>query len=78
MLYDHKDLIVEKKGEQFFNQLVSILSQHHGEYGERPRTVASYVVHLIDCLEANLTTINSMLEGVDSTTQIRYDDYKLI
>lgn len=78
MLHDYKNLIVEKKGEQFFNQLVSILSQHHGEYGERPRTVASYVVHLIDCLEAQLTTINSMLESVDSSTQIRYDDYKLI
>lgn len=57
----HKDKIIELKGEVFYNDLLSIISQHHGDFGEKPRTVAAYVVHLIDALEASMTSLQEII-----------------
>lgn len=72
----HKDKIIELKGEKFYDDLVSVIQQHHAEYGERPRTLVAYVVHIIDKLEAQLTDLNETVR--DSTSnQIKFDEYKL-
>lgn len=49
-------------GEEFYYTLMSILTQHHGEYEEKPRTVAAFVVHLIDMFESQLQKIDQDLE----------------
>lgn len=73
----YEDLIKEKMGEKFFNSLVSVIQQHHGEYGERPRTLVAYIVHRLDALDAHLTTLNDMVKESDGE-QIKYDNCKLI
>ena len=73
----NEDLIVSALGKEGYYTLLSVIEQHHGEFGERPRTVAAYVVHLIDSVEAKLSTIESMI-GESNGAQIQYDNYKLI
>lgn len=77
ILSENRDEIVEKKGKDFYNQLLAVVEQHHGEYGERPRTVASYVIHLLDNLEAKLASLNSLLSDSNGN-MIMYDGYKLV
>lgn len=78
MLEKHKSEIVELKGEEFYLNLLSVISQHHGEYGERPRTVAALVVHQIDLLESYLTSLDTTLSIVGAGEQISFDDMKLV
>lgn len=78
LLEEHKNDIVELMGNDFYIDLLSVISQHHGEYGERPRTVASAVINQIDCLDAHLTTLNEMLESCEKGTQVAFDGGKLI
>lgn len=68
--------IIGLKGESFYWGLLSVISQHHGEYGERPRTVASYVIHMLDLLESQLTSLDQMLED-SSQNQLVVGDFKL-
>lgn len=77
MLEKHRDEIISLKGEQFYIDLLSIISGHHGEYGEKPRTVVAYVIHLVDCLDSVLTTVNQQLE-TSLNQQIVIDGLKLI
>lgn len=77
ILSENKSEIVEKKGIEFYNQLLAVVEQHHGEYGERPRTVASYVVFLLDNLESKLTSLNSVLSDSNGNMVV-YDGYKLV
>lgn len=74
---NYKDLIVEKMGNEFYMRLISVVSCHHGEYGELPRTVEAYVIHLIDCLESNLTSVNQLLDGVSADQQVSLERMKL-
>ena len=74
MLEKHREEIINLKGEDFYYSLISIISQHHGEYGEAPRTVAAYVIHQLDCLDSTLTLLDevSMADG-----QISFNSMKL-
>ena len=54
--------------------ILSIVSCHHGEYGEPPRTVAAYVVHLLDKLESGLTGLSDKLEQSEGE-RISYDSF---
>lgn len=76
LLKPHEEYIVTKKGRDFYNGLLSVIQQHHGEYGERPRTLVAYLIHLVDGLEAQLTDINDAVESA-LTRQIKIEDYKL-
>lgn len=78
ILEEHKERIIELKGESFYIELCSIVATHHGEYGEVPRTIASYIVHLIDCFESNLTSVNQLLEVTEKDNQITIGSMKLI
>lgn len=52
-------------GEHFYRRLQTIISQHHGEFGERPQTVEVYVVHLVDSLEAKLQQLEELLPNTE-------------
>lgn len=71
------DLISNTMGERFFYELLSVVSCHHGEVGEPPRTVAAYVVHLIDKIEAVMTGLNTQLDGATKGDVQQYDGFKL-
>lgn len=76
ILEDLSCLIINLKGPEFYWTLMSIVQQHGCEYGERPRTLAAYVVGLCDTMEAKLSDLNSLCES-SKTPQIIYDNYKL-
>lgn len=63
----HKDLIISKFGEQWYYRLLSVITQHHGEWGEPPRTVEALIVHNIDYYESQMQLINQALPLTDKT-----------
>lgn len=76
LIYNNKDYIISKMGDKFYYDLLSVIEQHHGEYGERPRTIISYVIHLIDSLDSELTSLNELIAN-SNTEQIIYNGTKL-
>lgn len=68
-----KDDIIAAYDEQWYYNLVSILIQHHGEFGERPKTVVAQIIHLIDVFDAHVTDIMQAVEAVDGSGTIRYE-----
>jgi len=76
-LVENKKLIVNAMGEEFFNYLLSIVEQHHGQYEEKPRTVIAYLIHKVDELDSTLTTLDKML-GEANGAQIQFFEFKLI
>ena len=57
----YRSMIVEIYDEEFFYMIASVILQHHGEYGEVPKTVYALLVHEIDNLEAKLTSLNELI-----------------
>lgn len=53
-LAQNKEFIVRQYDEKWYYDLVSVMLQHHGEYGDPCRTWASYIVHNIDLFESRL------------------------
>ena len=64
-LLQYKDFIIEKYDEDFFYMLFSILQQHHDEYGEGAKTIYAYIAHIIDNVDATLSSIDEMIENQD-------------
>ena len=77
-LLEYRDLIISSMGENFFYSVLAIVEQHHGEYEERPRTIAAYVIHKIDALDSTLTTLDTMIVSSNPDDQLQYEGYKLI
>ena len=72
----HRDLMVERTvmlrervmavdgmDGDAFQRLLSVFSQHHGEYEENLRTGEAALVHLADDVEARTTTLASAFKG---------------
>ena len=62
MLCRHKNDIVAEIGETNYYHLQCIIQGHHGQWGESPKTVWAYVVHLIDMLDSATTGIMDKIE----------------
>lgn len=62
MLAKHRDAIVGHVGETNYYHLQAIIQGHHGQWGEQPKTVWAYVVHLIDMVDSCVT---GMLDKID-------------
>lgn len=76
-LCKYQNLIEENLGREFFVDMVSVVEQHHGEFGEPCRTVAAYVVHLFDLLDSKLTILDDAL-GASDGGQINLFGEKLV
>lgn len=63
-----KDLIVAAYDEKFYRQMQAIIMGHHGDYGDRPTTIACAIVHYIDTLESQVT---GMLEDLNRSVDNR-------
>ena len=60
----------------FYLELIAIISQHHGEFGERPKTVYAYLVHVIDLLDSRVSGLQKKLDdGVVGNCY--FDEFKL-
>lgn len=66
-----KESIIEAYDEMWYYNLTSILLQHHGEYGEPCRTVASYIIHKADEYDAQLTLLAQCMESVNNVSGSR-------
>ena len=75
----YKDLIEQTYNEMFYRELQAIILEHHGEFGERPKTVYAYLVHVIDLLDSRVSGLQRKVEGLglEDTTNISFDDYRL-
>lgn len=56
-LAEFKDKIIEAYDEKFYRQLQSVIIGHHGDYGDRPTTVACAIVHYVDTIESQVTDL---------------------
>lgn len=76
-IISNKRMLVGWVGESVYNTIVSVIEQHHGEHGEPPRTLAAYIVHCADNLDAHLTDIESQLTSPMRADAIKLDDWYL-
>lgn len=68
-----KDDIIAAYDENWYYSLISILLQHHGEFGESPKTVVAQVIHLADVFDAHMTDILQAVEAINGEGTIRYE-----
>lgn len=75
----HKDLIVETYNQMFYRELQAIILEHHGEFGERPKTIFAYLVHVIDLLDSRVSGLQRVLEGLPlgEAKTVYFDDFML-
>lgn len=66
--------IIAAYNEAFYRQLQSIIIGHHGEYGDRPTTVAAGIIHYIDTAESQITELTD-LEKKSSDHRIYVRDW---
>lgn len=69
LLAQYKDRIIAAYDEAFYRQLQSIIAGHHGDYGDRPTTVAAGIVHYIDTMESQIT---GLIENQSQTADGRF------
>lgn len=62
MISAYRDIIIESYNEHWYLSLVSILLQHHGDFGEPCKTVPAYIVHRADELDSSLTLLAQNIE----------------
>lgn len=77
LLNKYKDKILQLVDEDFYYRLISIVEQHHGEFGDYPRTFEAYIVHLIDKFESTLTEINQVLDNFEVGNTVYYEKFYL-
>ena len=75
ILAKYKDFIIDRKSEEFYYRLLSVVEQHHGEFGETPRTIDAFLVHLADNIEAKFQVIEETFEK--DIHSVSLDDFKL-
>ena len=75
----YKNLIEQTYNEMFYRELQAIILEHHGEFGERPKTVYAYLVHVIDLLDSRVSGLQRKVEGLElgDATLVSFDNYKL-
>lgn len=70
ILAKYKDEIVALKDEEFYYRLLAVVEQHHGEFGETPRAIDAYLIHLVDLLESKFQAIDESLEKGNDVVNI--------
>lgn len=70
----YKDTIIDLYDETFYRQVQSIIAGHHGDFGDRPSSVAAAIIHYIDTLESQTTgLLQTMLQT--KSDRIRFGDW---
>lgn len=77
LLFSHKDEIVSLYDEMWYYNLISIITQHHGQYEERPRTIFSYITHLVDNFDTQLTILQGGIENSIDGQNLRVGEFGL-
>lgn len=74
-LADHKDEVIAIKNEYFYRQLQAIINGHHGDYADRPSSIAAAIVHYIDTLESQVTGYVENMETLPEGERVRAGDW---
>lgn len=79
LLEEVRESIEDVYGAMFYRELQAIILEHHGEYGERPKTVYAYLVHAIDFLDSRVSGLQKHLDAVaeGEPATIKFDDFHL-
>lgn len=77
VLEKYKESIVGAYNDMFYREMQACIVEHHGEYGERPKTVYAYIVHAVDLLDSRISGLQKKMHNADSAKVIRFDDYQL-
>lgn len=89
VLAQFKEYILEHFDEDFYVELIAIIQQHHAQWGERPNTLYSYIVHQIDLLDSTMSSLREKIDipkspsvldvsigvAVRDTTKVRFQRY---
>ena len=62
-IYPFKDMIIDMYSEAWYYDLISILLQHHGEYGDPCKTVVSFIISKVDLFESQMTLLSQTLSN---------------
>jgi 3'-5' exoribonuclease len=65
IINNFKSYIIETVGERMYYDILAIIIGHHGDWGDKPRTVCAYITHLIDVLDSSVTGICDKIEAQD-------------
>lgn len=71
MFSQFKPQIIAAYSENWYYHLTAILLQHHGVWGARPQSVMAYVVHLVDMLDAQMTTLEEAVSDARPGERIK-------
>lgn len=73
--------ILTKYSMGTYLRLMAIIGQHHGNFGEKPQCIESYLVHLADYQETKLQILEEAIESAkdygDDVVTSKYLPYKL-
>lgn len=64
LIAEYKAEIIAAYDELWYYYLISIMLEHHGQYGEPPKTVWAQIIHIVDMFDSQLT---DMMQAIDST-----------
>lgn len=84
MLVRHEKELVPLLGQDYYYQLMAVILEHHGEFECRPRTLLSYLVHLVDMLDSQTTGVLDRLVGgktsdnMSGQLSVRAKDFTLV
>lgn len=70
----YKDKFISAYNEMWWYNLCSILLQHHGEFGEPPKTLYAYLVHKVDMMDSEFTFLSTMLADNPELDKIFYEN----
>ena len=70
----NRDLILEYYLEDWYYELIAIINQHHGVYEERPHSIFSYLVHLVDMYDTHITALNENIIANKENNTVRVID----
>lgn len=74
----YKNLIVETYGEMFFVELMAIIMEHHGEFGEHPKSVYAYLVHVVDLVDSRVSGLEKVLKANEGiSAPIKFDNFRM-
>ena len=73
--------ILSKYSMGTYLRLMAVIGQHHGDFGEKPQCIESYLVHLADYQETKLQILEEAIESAkyygDDVITSKYLPYKL-
>lgn len=73
MLVPFKDKIIEAYDEAWYYDLMSIMLQHHGDWGMPCKTVAAFLVHRVDEFESALTLLHQEMSASEASGKVYHD-----